>query len=74
MQTTATTEAQARRLFEAQRTGCSHAVEQAKAQFRTHQAGTAAATQCEADRLHAIGAAGRQYEDYQTAAHSPYHL
>jgi hypothetical protein len=74
MQTpTAATEAQARRLFEAQRTGCQDAIDRAKARFRTHQAGTAAATRYEARRLEALGPAGRDYER-QAAAHSLSHL
>jgi hypothetical protein len=61
---TATTEAAAARLLEAQRTGCEDAIHRARAyqRFIEHQAGTTAATQREAARLDAIGPAGRDYE------------
>jgi len=75
MQTTATQEAAANALFQAQRTGDSHAIDRARAyqSFQAHQAGAAAATQREATRLQAIGPAGR-HDETQAAAHSRYHL
>lgn len=56
--------AAAARLLNAQRTGCPHAVAQARAfnQFEASRAQAAAATQRIAEREHAIGPAGRYYE------------
>jgi hypothetical protein len=69
---TYTTEDAANRLVQAERTGCQHAIDSAKAylSYYQHQAGTTAATQREATRLDAIGPAGREYERC-TAACSP---
>lgn len=61
---TANQEAAAARLLNAQRTGCQQAIKQAAAYntYYQRQAQVNAAIQREADRQHAIGAAGR-YEE-----------
>lgn len=72
---TANHEAAANRLLNAQRTGCQKAINQAAAynNYYQRQAQVNAAIQREADRQHAIGAAGRE-ADRQMGYHSPSHL
>lgn len=68
-------EAAANALLNAQRTGCQQAIDRAKVynNYYQRQAQVNAAIQREADRLHAIGSAGR-YDESQAGAHSTYHL
>jgi len=64
----------AHRLLNAQRTGCQQAITSAEAyqRFQTSQAQAAAATQREANRLHAIGPRGRY--DESVSGHFGPHL
>jgi hypothetical protein len=68
------TEAAANALFQAQRTGDSHAIDRADAyhRFQAQRATAAAATQREASRLQAIGFTGRY--DESVAGHYGPHL